>query len=144
MTSMGQFAERIPKPRTVVLGYDGSQTSRRALVRAAELAGAGGRVIVVTSVPGGDSLDSDSESVIEEPTRLLEDAAALLDGRGVDVSTQADEGDPVEALVAAARKSDAQLIGGGARGESYVARTLRGSVGERLVSRAPCDLLVAR
>jgi nucleotide-binding universal stress UspA family protein len=87
---------------------------------------------------------SDSASLTEGPTRLLEDAAALLDGRGVEVSTHIDGGDPVEALVAAARESDARLIVVGARGESYVARALRGSVGERLVSRAPCDLLVAR
>jgi nucleotide-binding universal stress UspA family protein len=32
----------------------------------------------------------------------------------------------------------------GARGESYLARTLRGSVGEKLVARAPCDVLVVR
>jgi nucleotide-binding universal stress UspA family protein len=143
---MPQFAERTPEPRPVVLGYDGSRTSQRALVRAATAAGAGGRVIVVTAVPQGDAfaLDSEPDSAIDEPARLLEEAAARLSGYGVDVSTEVDEADPVEALVAAARKADAQLIVVGARGESYVARALRGSVGERLVSLAPCDVLVAR
>jgi nucleotide-binding universal stress UspA family protein len=124
---------------TVVVGYDGSQTSQRALVRAAEAAGAGGRVIVVVAAAAADP-----ESAIADPARLLEEAAARLGESGVDVSTAVDDAEPVEALVAAARASDAQLIVVGARGESYVARALRGSVGERLVSRAPCDLLIAR
>lgn len=142
---MPQFAEHSSEPRPVVLGYDGSRTSQRALVRAAEAAGVGGHVIVVTAVPRGDafSLESEPESAIDKPERLLEEAAARLRGYGVDVSTEVDEADPVEALVAAARKADAQLIVVGARGESYVARVLRGSVGERLVSRSPCDVLVA-
>ena len=143
---MPQFAEHTSEPRPVVLGYDGSRTSRRALVRAAEAAGAGGRVIVVTAVPRGDAFspDSELESAIDEPARLLEEAAARLSGYGVDVSTEVDEADPVEALVAAARRADAQLIVVGARGESYVARALRGSVGERLISQSPCDVLVAQ
>jgi nucleotide-binding universal stress UspA family protein len=129
------------EPRTVVVGYDGSQTSRRGVARAAEEAGAGGRVLVVTAVPPGD-LPSDDDQAIGDPARLLEEAAALVGGR-VDVSTQVGDGDPVDVLVAAAETADAQLIVVGARGGSFVARALRGSVGERLVSRAPCDLLVA-
>lgn len=143
MSAMAQSSEPLPEPRTVVVGYDGSRTSRRALVRAAEGAGNGGRVVIVTAAAAGGASGPDSDSVTEA-ARLLEEAAALLEGRGVEVSTQVEEGDAVEALVAAARKSDAQLIVVGARGENYVARALRGSVGERLVSRAPCDLLVAR
>lgn len=42
--------------------------------------------------------------------------------------------------------ADAAGSGGhvGARGDSYFARALRDSVGERLIARAPCDLLIAR
>jgi nucleotide-binding universal stress UspA family protein len=36
------------------------------------------------------------------------------------------------------------LIVVGARGDSYVARALRGSVGERLIALAPSDLLIVR
>jgi nucleotide-binding universal stress UspA family protein len=60
------------------------------------------------------------------------------------VSTRAEEGDPAEALITVARETNAALIVVGARGDDYLARALRGSVGEKLVARAPCDLLVAR
>jgi nucleotide-binding universal stress UspA family protein len=52
--------------------------------------------------------------------------------------------EPAEALAAAARHVNAALIVVGARGDSYLARALRGSVGEKLIARAPCDLLIAR
>ena len=143
---MSESAERTPEPRPVVVGYDGSPTSQRALVRAAKAAGAGGRVIVVVAIPPADdpSPTGEPESAFEDPAPLLEEAAARLREHGVEVSTEVEEAEPVEALVAAARRADAQMIVVGARGESYVARALRGSVGERLVARAPCDLLVVR
>jgi len=53
-------------------------------------------------------------------------------------------GDPVDALVAAASETNADLIVVGARGRSFPARTLRGAVAQRLVGRAPCPVLVAR
>jgi nucleotide-binding universal stress UspA family protein len=62
----------------------------------------------------------------------------------VRVTSRFECADPVDALVEAARDVDASLIVVGARGDDFVARTLRGSVAERLVARAPCDLLVVR
>jgi len=133
-------------PRTVVLGYDGSPASRRALIRAAEAAGSGGHVIVVTAVRTAEQLAQDDEigSLVGEPEQLIEQATALLGPHEVAVSTRIEEAEPAEALVAAASESGAALIVVGARGDSYPARALRGSVAERLVARAPCDLLVAR
>jgi nucleotide-binding universal stress UspA family protein len=131
--------------RTVVVGYDGSDASRRALVRAAEAAGDGGRILVITSVAPSDSAALEHETALErEPARLLQEAAALLRGPDVDVTTRIAEGDAAEALAVAAYEAGADLIVVGARGRSYLARALRGSVAERLVTRAPCSLLVAR
>jgi nucleotide-binding universal stress UspA family protein len=132
--------------RTVVVGYDGSQAARRALVRAAEAAGAGGRVEVVTAVPPPDSLAHahETDSLFGDPEPLIEEASTLLRARGINVSTRVDQADPAEALAATASETDARLIVVGARGDSYLARALRGSVGEKLVARAPCDVLIVR
>lgn len=75
---------------------------------------------------------------------LAREAEALLSADDVVVSARAVDGDAAEALMQVAREVDAGLIVVGARGGDFVARTLRGSVGERLVARAPCDLLVVR
>jgi nucleotide-binding universal stress UspA family protein len=132
--------------RTVVVGYDGSGAAARALLRAAEAAGSDGGVVVVTADPPADplALDPAPGPTVEEPSELLEEAAALLDGYDGRVSARVEVAEPVEALAGVASEVDAALIVVGARGESFVARTLRGSVGERLIARAPCDLLVVR
>jgi nucleotide-binding universal stress UspA family protein len=126
----------------VVVGYDGSDAARRALTRAAAAAGARGHVVVVHASEAG--VDDADEEPSGRGAALAREANDLLAADGVAVSTRLMEGDAAEALVQVAREVDPRLIVIGARGGDFVARTLRGSIGERLVARAPCDLLVVR
>lgn len=143
--SSGEPPRRTAPLRPVVVGYDGSQSARRALDRAAAAAGSGGCVVVVTAAPAADPLAAEpGTGSAVEPSRLLEEAAVLLEGHDVDVSTRMEEAEPAEALAETARSVNAALIVVGARGDSYLERALRGSVGEKLIARAPCDLLIAR
>lgn len=131
--------------RTVVLGYDGSEGARSATLHAAEAAGRGGHIVVVTSMPYPDaSLLEPEADRAGDPAQLLEEAEALLECHEVHVTTRVEWSDPTEALVAVAYETDADLIVVGARGRSFLMRALRGSVAERLVTRAPCTVLVAR
>jgi nucleotide-binding universal stress UspA family protein len=139
-------AQRLAGARTVVVGYDGSQAAQRALHRAAQAAGVWGRVVIVTATrqPEAMAVDTAGRAAVDEPWRLLDEAASILARYHLEVSTRTEEAEPAEALAETARNVNAALIVVGARGDSYLARALRGSVGEKLVSRAPCDLLVAR
>lgn len=94
--------------------------------------------------PDPRALEHEINSLKAEPEHLLEEASRLLRGHDVEISTRVEDAEPVEALVATACETDAALIVVGAYGDSYLARALRGSAGEKLVARAPCDLLVAR
>ena len=134
---------------SILVGYDGSDAARRALVRAGELAAPGGEVLV-TSVtrPLAHALDDElyDPPSPAEATALLDEAATLLqscDG-SLRIATRTDNGDPAEALMRNAVEAHADLIVVGARGRSFVARTLLGSVTEKLVAHAPCDVLVVR
>lgn len=102
--------------------------------------------MVVAAAPPPDelALDTAPDHAVEDAPRLLEEAAAILESHDVQVSTRVEKVEPAEALAETARRLSAGLIVVGARGDSYLDRVLRGSVGEKLVSRAPCDLLVAR
>lgn len=140
MTSMLTIAT----PRDVVVGYDGSRSAQRALVRAASAAGADGHVVVVIAAAIPDDGPLVEQRFADDPLLLLREARALLRDHAVRVSTRAIESDPVDALVETAKETDAALIVVGARGDNFVARTVRGSVSERLVGRTPCDLLIAR
>ena len=77
--------------------------------------------------------------------RLLEEAREQLDGsEGAAIETRAAVGDPANVLtdIAIAREVDAQLVVVGRRGGDFVRRTLLGSVAQRVVQEAPCDVLV--
>ena len=75
--------------------------------------------------------------------RLLEEAREQLDGsEGAAIETRAAVGDPATVLTDIAREVDAQLVVVGRRGGDFVRRTLLGSVAQRVVQEAPCDVLV--
>jgi nucleotide-binding universal stress UspA family protein len=132
---------------SVVVGYDGSEGARRAVARALTAAEPGGRVVLVVASPPPDALMREQEIGAADGAdadALLDEAEGLCRRHRVQVERRISAADPADALADAAREADANLIVVGARGRSFVARTLRGSVGERLVARAPCDVLVVR
>jgi nucleotide-binding universal stress UspA family protein len=130
---------------SVVVGYDGSEASRRAVERAMAVAEPGGRVVLVTASPPSRELE---ERIGARRARaaddLLDEAVKLCRGRDVHIATRIAHAEPADALVAAARDSEAALIVIGARGESFIARALRGPIREAVVAQAPCDVLVVR
>ena len=100
----------------MVLGYDGSQAARRALIRAAEAARNGGRVVVVVAVsPAESEAEEHRSSRCGDPERLLEQASVLLRGPDVEITTRVENAEPSEAPVTAAYDTDAALIVVGAR-----------------------------
>jgi nucleotide-binding universal stress UspA family protein len=134
-------AERL----TIVVGFDGSEPARRGIVRVRELGARAGRVVVVAVAP-----DLSSAGVPPSPTdstfdarRVSEEACALLgtpEDRQVEIRTAT--GDPAVVLVDTVRDVAADLLVVGRRGGDFVARTLLGSVAQRVVQQAPCDVLV--
>jgi nucleotide-binding universal stress UspA family protein len=131
----------------IVLGYDGSEGAKRALERAAQLAG--GDPIAVVSVvevhatagrgPGGPD-----PAETEERRAALAEAAEALRGKGVEVREVEGHGDPAGVIAEEARETGADLIVVGTRGHGAVARAVLGSVSTRIVHEAPCDVLVVR
>jgi nucleotide-binding universal stress UspA family protein len=130
---------------TLVVGYDGSDGSRRALARVRELTIDYRALVIVAVAPvirsAGMGVDLGGPRLNTE--RLLEDARELLDGcDGAAIETRAAVGDPATVLTDIAREVDAQLVVVGRRGGDFVRRTLLGSVAQRVVQEAPCDVLV--
>lgn len=131
--------------RTLVVGYDGSDGSRRALARVRELAIDYRALVIVAVAPdirsAGMGVDLAGPHLDTE--RLLEEAREQLDGsEGAAIETRAAVGDPANVLTDIAREVDAQLVVVGRRGGDFVRRTLLGSVAQRVAQEAPCDVLV--
>lgn len=134
-------------PRTrIVVGFDGSETAMRALGRAADEIDPGGTLTLLTVEPTAHSsgvLSEDLLSASPDAAALAEEARLSLGTRD-DITVEAivRKGDPAAIMLEAARDARADLIVIGRRGRDFAARALLGSVAERVVNQAPCDVLV--
>jgi nucleotide-binding universal stress UspA family protein len=75
---------------------------------------------------------------------VLEQAAARLRERGLDVTTRLIEGRAASVIVDTARDIEVDLIIVGARGHGAIEEAFLGSVSAEVVDQAPCAVLVAR
>jgi nucleotide-binding universal stress UspA family protein len=134
--------KRETSPGRVLVAFDGSEAARRALAHAAAIVGSRGRITVVNVIPVhgvGARLETVSEEQDAEQRRLLGEARALLARKGVHADLVGGVGDPLAEILAAATAAGAGTI---VIGQSRRRLPLRLSVGERLVRRASCDVLV--
>jgi nucleotide-binding universal stress UspA family protein len=131
----------------ILVGYDGSVAAKRALERAAALAGEQNRIVVIavaephvrTGITEGAHLDP---SEIERRRRNLEDAQTFLSKRGIEAMMTEAQGDAGDEVVEAAKDADLAIVG--SRGLNPLQRLLMGSVSSKVVHRADCDVLVVR
>ena len=127
---------------TVLVAYDGSPEAKRALAEAAVFARRGNRVAVVNVIPAqsvGSRLVTVAEEQEERQRRLLTEAARLLAREGVDAEPVRAAGDPLTEILALAEKLEARLVAVGGHRHQF-----RHSIGDRLLRRARCDVLVVR
>jgi nucleotide-binding universal stress UspA family protein len=133
---------------SILVGYDGSPSARQALERAAELAVDGEPVTVVSAVPliatspQGPVPSLEPDRVARE--QALREAAALLAERRVESRLVEGFGDAADVILAEAEKVGTDLVVVGSRGVHGAERLLLGSVSSKVVSHAPCDVLVVR
>lgn len=134
--------------KTIVVGYDDSEASRRALERGALLAKAFESTLVVTSVapaaPSAAARSIGADPVETAGNHLAELAAArsYLDSQGLAASYVEALGHPGDAILAAAQEHSADLIVVGTREPGLLTRLLGGSVSEKVSQRAHCDVLI--
>jgi monovalent cation/proton antiporter MnhG/PhaG subunit len=129
--------------RTLV-GYDGSETAKRALELAARIAGTAGDVAVAHVAPPLQELDFGESPPVEdaEQERLLAEARAEVARTGKPATTLRRHGDAVEELIDAADELEADLILLGARGRGPLASALLGSVSSGVAGGAHAPVLV--
>jgi nucleotide-binding universal stress UspA family protein len=133
----------------IVIGFDGSDCSRRALASAAELAGATGDSLrlVFAYAPhgaGGGEVQAQREAVRELGEGVIADATAWLDARDPKpaYATELSPHKPAEALVAAAAAHDARMIVVGTHGEGALRSALIGSTPYKLIHQTDVPVLV--
>ncbi|HET8560232.1 MAG TPA: universal stress protein [Marmoricola sp.] len=133
----------------IVVGVDGSESSRKALrwaARQAMLTGATIRAVEVWHVPSTYGIAPDYPDVdfSAETRKDLEQtvAEALKDHPGVTVKAVVAEGHPAAALIELAK--DADLLVLGSHGRGAFTGMLLGSVSQHCVQHAGCPVVVVR
>jgi nucleotide-binding universal stress UspA family protein len=119
------------RPLKIMVGYDGSDSAVRALDAAAELAGYGSMLSVVTVNANGGGAATTAA------------ARAQLHRRHIEARYLETSGEPADKLVEKAHELEADLIVIGRR-NGHRRHAFPGSVSSRVVRHAPCDVLVVR
>lgn len=142
---------------SIVLGTDGSDTAKKAVREATELAKQVGATIDLVSAyepVSSQRLRAEAREVPDDVSWMvnpredveatLKEAAEEVEGAGVTVKTYAREGDPADAILDVAEERGADLIVVGNRGMTGAKRFLLGSVPNKVSHHAPCSVLIIR
>ncbi|MFF1255699.1 universal stress protein [Streptomyces sp. NPDC058321] len=139
--------DRVPR---IVVGVDGSPSSRAALRWAVRYAGlVGGRVEAVSAweVPGmaswsAPAVDTDFDESEAERGLVDEVRAVLGEDGGSLVRERLVRGNAAEVLVDAAQGAEMLVVG--SRGHGSFRRALLGSVSQQVAHHAPCPVTIIR
>ena len=142
---------------SIVVGTDGSDTARKAVDQAIDLAkSVGGKLEIVSAYePVSDArlreerqeVPADLQWMVnprEDVDATLKDAAAAAEAAGVNVETHARQGDPADAILDVAEEQGSDLIVVGNKGMTGAKRFLLGSVPNKVSHHAPCSVLIVR
>lgn len=134
--------------RRMVLGYDGSAHSEKAVALAASVARKfGSTVVVVHAFPHFPRVTTPTRADSREIHEARDLAAAVVDrlrATGVEAEPDVLEGPAAEAILNAADAHEADLIVVGSRGLGQFGGLLLGSTSDRVVHYATVPVLVAR
>jgi nucleotide-binding universal stress UspA family protein len=134
--------------KTIVIGYDETEHSKRALERAADLAEAFGAKLIVTSVTpiligaGRSAGPTDPTDSFGKHLQELVEARSAVSGRKIETEFVPAVGEPADTIVEVAEERKADLIVVGTHEPNILERLLGQSVSQSVSHQAHCDVLI--
>ncbi len=136
---------------SVLLSFDGSDFSRKALEQACELSRIdGSQITAVYVIPRYEEMieffatSFIKENLQHDAEKIIEKAKAIAMDHGVKINTEIAEGDEAEKIIETANRLKNDLIIRGTHGWTGFNKAIIGSVAERVFINAPCPVLVVK
>jgi nucleotide-binding universal stress UspA family protein len=139
------------KYASILVSFDGSEFSKKALTRACELAKIDGSEIrVFYVIPRYEEMiefissNSIKENLRHDAEDIVEKAKTIAMEHGVKIDTEISEGDEAEKIIEKAKGLKNDLIIRGTHGWNSINRAIIGSIAERVMINAPCPVLIVK
>jgi nucleotide-binding universal stress UspA family protein len=136
--------------KSILVAYDGSTAAAKAFHSALELAerlGAALGVVSVAQLPEPPTMGETSAILDAANSHYEKDFRKLradAKSRGLELQTHILAGHPADQIIHRAAENGADLIVMGHRGGSRMKEWLLGSISKRVLSYAPCSVLIVR
>ena len=137
--------------KSILVPFDGSDFSKRALHRACQVAREhDGEVNVIYVIPRYEEMlgffrtDSIRKSLMQEATKITDSAKELASLEGSVIKTTITEGYSSDKIIEAAKEAGHDLIVMGSHGYRGVNKAIMGSTAERVIIDASCPVLIVR
>jgi nucleotide-binding universal stress UspA family protein len=144
-------SETAEKFKSILLRFDGSEFSKRALHRACALAKIeGAEITALYALPcckGTETLLPTGlikANLMREAQKITGEAKKIAMDQGVSIKTEILEGDAADAIINAAKRLGSDLIIGGTRARSGIDKAIFGSIMGSVILNASCPVLVVK
>ena len=136
----------------ILLAVDGSEHSLRAARVASDLAQAMKSqtlriVVAFEPIPvhlGEPFMQETINARLREAEAIAQKAVETVETISAQIQTETLEGNPAEVILEAAKTQNSNVIVMGSRGLGKLAGLLLGSTSQKVVSHAPCPVLIVR
>ncbi len=136
---------------SLLVPFDGSETSKKALSRACELSKVdGSEISVLYVIPRYEEMmdffktETIKKSLFREAEKIVEGAKRVAAGLGVQIKAVVQEGHSGDKVVEIANTMQHDLIVVGTHGWRGVNKAIMGSTAERIIVNASCPILIVR
>ena len=137
--------------KTIVVPVDGSENAKRALEHALSVADRNEAQLIVvhvanivSAISGGYVSEQIAEDMEENGKQILDDIVKEIPSGVKEVKSVFEVGSPGPALLAVAKKYDADLIVMGSRGLGPLKGLFMGSVSSYVTSHSTCPVLIVK
>ena len=137
--------------KSILVPFDGSEFSKKAIDRACQLSKLDGSSITALYVIpryeemlGFFKTDSIKKSLYQEADKIINGAISLASSQGITIQKEIIEGHSADKIIETTIKLHNDLIIIGSHGYTGIDRALIGSTTERVIINATCPILVVR